>query len=340
MTVCSEICAQAMLLSNVKGIGAVKLKELMRLDNFATMNTDEFAEIIPNYIKADADEALSLLKNSRRTVEQQLELAEKMNIRIICSSDELYPELLKKSKFDPSILYVKGELGRRKRSAAVIGIREPPEKFDVVGRRITGNLVERGFSIVSGLALGCDSIAHKAALEFHGHTVAVLGHGLDHLYPKENKKLSEDIVASGGALVSQFPIGDAPNKFNFVKRDKIQSGLSDLVVMLASGVPGGSLIATKSILDDRRHLFVPAPMNSIAGSGMLKANITFVRGNVAEICDMLGITSAEKYPSDLVHIINGKNDYDLFETAVCGRTDNKGDSIDESDHAPGQTSLF
>ena len=223
--------------------------------------------------------------------------------------------MLKHSKFDQFLLYVKGNLPASSRNAAVIGSREPPAKADVVAARITAELTERKFSIVSGLALGCDTFAHREALRCHGHTVAVLAHGLDYIYPEENAGLAEQIVAEGGALVSQFPMGEKPAQYNYPKRDKIQAGLSQLVVMIASTREGGSLIASKSILEDGRDLFVPVACGPDKNSPAFEANRIMASENPDEIRSLLKI---KDYDRSHLHILKSREDYVKFEPAAGG----------------------
>ena len=212
--------------------------------------------------------------------------------------------MLKHSKFDQFLLYVKGNLPTSSRSAAVIGSREPPAKADVVAARITAELTERKFE----------------ALRCHGHTVAVLAHGLDYVYPEENAGLAEQIVAEGGALVSQFPMGEKPAQYNYPKRDKIQAGLSNLVVMIASTREGGSLIASKSILEDGRDLFVPVACGPDKNSPAFEANRILASENPEEIRSLLKINYDRSHLHILthLHILKSREDYVKFEPAAGG----------------------
>ncbi|MGN1281168.1 MAG: DNA-processing protein DprA [Succinivibrio sp.] len=123
----------------------------------------------------------------------------------------------------------------------------------------TNSLAQKGFSVVRGLALGCDTRAHIGALSVQGHTTAVLGHGLDMVFPQDNKNLAEEIVASNGLLISTYHIGEKPTYYTFASRDKIQAGLSEYVVMVQSSSNGGSLNAARATLEEGRILVVPKP---------------------------------------------------------------------------------
>lgn len=332
MTVCSEICRKVMLLSQVKGVGAVKIKQICARENI-NVPLENIADILSRYVKSTPEDIYGQLKKAGDFADEELNTAENSGVSIICSADEGYPELLKNSKFDPVVLYVKGNLGNHTMSAAVIGSREVPEKYDIITSRITGCLVEKGFSIVSGLALGCDSFGHRAALAGGGHTVAVLGHGLDTVYPKENAGLADEIVASGGALVSQFPFGCRMASFNFAKRDTVQAGLSKFVVMIASGVPGGSLIASRSVLEDGRHLFVPEPIKESLSNEKVKANTVFAAGDADDICSILKLKK-EYYDRSRLHILRSRADYSMFDDFMDINEKKSGDVV------TGQQSLF
>lgn len=249
-------------ISLIKGIGPSKLKELIKIIGNTTIGKTELYEILEKYsskkkvVSFSKDSFLSALDNAER----QLELSEKHNIGIICRDDPLYPVLLKKSAYDPGIIFYKGNINNLpSRFAAVIGTRNPTEHGAIIAQRISTYLAQNKFSIVSGLALGCDSIAHKAALDVNGHTIAVLAHGLDSVFPSQNQDLAEHIIDKGGVLISTYFIGVKPTSYTFAARDKIQSGLSEFVVMVQSGVDGGSLIASQAALADGRKLIVPRP---------------------------------------------------------------------------------
>jgi DNA processing protein len=158
-----------------------------------------------------------------------------------------FPVNLRGLKGRPGVLYALGsrELLENSRAAAVIGSLTPTPEGIEACRRITLGLVERGFVIVSGLAAGCDSAAHRAALEAGGSTIAVLAHGLDYCYPASNRGLRDAILEQGGLLLSEYPPGTRPRRYFFVARDRIQSGLSRGVILIQSDLTGGSMHTLK-----------------------------------------------------------------------------------------------
>lgn len=249
-------------ISFIKGIGPSKLKDLIGIIGNQILSKTEIYEILENYSSKKKGVIFSkdLFISAMDKAEKQLELSEKNDIGIICREDLLYPELLKKSAYDPGLIFYKGNINNLpSRFAAVIGTRNPTEHGAIIAKRISAYLAKNEFSIVSGLAFGCDSVAHKAALDVNGHTIAVLAHGLDTVFPSQNKELAEQIINNGGLLVSTYGVGVKPSSYTFAARDKIQSGLSEFVVMIQSGVEGGSLIASQAALADGRKLIVPRP---------------------------------------------------------------------------------
>ena len=249
-------------ISYIKGIGPSKLQDILNIIGDNVLSENSIYDLLDEYSKNKRTITLSKesFKSAVEQAEEQLELAEKYNIGVICREDPLYPSLLKESAYDPAIIFYKGNINNLpSRYAAVIGTRNPTEHGAIIAQRITTYLAENKFSIVSGLAIGCDSIAHKAALAAKGHTIAVLAHGLDSVFPSQNKELAEQIIDNGGLLISTYGIGEKPSAYTFAARDKIQSGLSEFVVMIQSGVNGGSLIASQAALADGRKLIVPRP---------------------------------------------------------------------------------
>lgn len=311
MTICSKEARRILILNEMKGIGPGKLKKIMATVNFASMSIEQNLALIFSK-PGDIEDRISNFNECESIVNRQLDLAQEHNVDILCSADDMYPELLRNSKFDCGILYIKGNIQKTKRSAAVIGTRELPTKWDQVAKRITETLIKKNFSIISGLAIGTDSVAHKTAVDHHGRTIAVLAHGLDSVFPKENQYLANRILDEGGALVSQFPIGTESIAYNFAKRDLIQEGLSEFVVMIASGIKGGSLIASRAALEDGRYLFVPKPFGDSAGHEKLEANRIAASGDESKISDLFLTKGSE--PLSRLFVLESKNDYEKFDS--------------------------
>lgn len=186
------------------------------------------------------------------------------NVGIISYFDNSYPKVLKNcvgedGKLDPPlILYYRGNLDILKNPGiAVIGTREPTPNGVKAGEYFASEFAKRGYNIVSGLAIGCDTTGHKGALEAKGVTTAFLANGLDwdSIYPKENLKLAQEIVAKGGLLLSEYPIGQGCGRFGLVARDRLQAGLSIATIVIQTGKNGGTMHAVNATIASRKPLF-------------------------------------------------------------------------------------
>lgn len=259
MNVISPQTRVILALSMLKGVGPAALKKVAGLNRSWELPIQDVGRAIPSIGKAlEADD--SSWERASEQAEQQIEAATKHHARILSPLDVDYPQLLLATKDDPFLLYVKGSLAKDPtKSVAIIGTREPTPTGEEVAKRITQVFVEQGWSIVSGLAIGCDAIAHKTALKFKGHTVAVLAHGLQTIAPTRHKGLAQEILDAGGALVSEYRFGQDVQPQQYVKRDRTQAGLAQGVVMIQSDVKGGSLHASRAALDYTRWLAVPYP---------------------------------------------------------------------------------
>jgi len=201
-------------------------------------------------------------------VNQEIERAGKENITIIPCDDPLYPDLLKKIHDPPVVLYVKGDPEVLNcRGLGIVGSRASTVYGRSVAEQMAKNLSRQGFTIISGMALGIDTAAHTGALAAEGKTVAVLGCGLDIVYPPSNLKLYKQI-ASAGAVISEYPLGTKPESFRFPARNRIISGMSLGVVVVEAAKRSGSLITASHALEQGREVFaVPGRIDSVKSAG-------------------------------------------------------------------------
>lgn len=203
----------------------------------------------------------------RRFAERELRQLEGSGIRLISFLDSGYPKQLFEIGDPPPLLYLRGEIPDWEPAVAVVGSR----KASIAGRnaaeKLSAGLAERGVLVVSGLARGIDTAAHRGAVAGGGKTVAVLGSGVDSPYPSENLKLAEQIVSSG-CLISEFPLGTLPLAEHFPRRNRIISGLSRGVLVVEAEEKSGSLITARYALDQGREVMaVPGPINASASRG-------------------------------------------------------------------------
>ena len=199
---------------------------------------------------------------------RELEASAKAGCQVVAYSSDDYPRLLKQTPDPALVLNVRGDVKLLSQLAvAIVGTRRPTAYGTQVAQRLARDLAQRQLVIVSGLARGIDSAAHRGALEANGKTVAVLGSGLDVIYPRENKRLA-DQVAEAGAVVSEFPPGTSPAPENFPIRNRTISGLSLGVVVVEAAEYSGSLITARLAAEQNREVFaVPGNITSAQSFG-------------------------------------------------------------------------
>jgi DNA processing protein len=182
------------------------------------------------------------------------------DIGITSLLEDSYPRRLRSIKDAPPILYYKGSVDALQKSGcAVVGTRKASEVGTKIAHKIAVHLSVKGYSVVSGLALGIDSAAHRGALSAWGTTVAVMAHGLDTIHPRSNNLLAQEILESGGALLSEHQPGVPPRPAEFVRRNRIQSGMSICSIIVESGTKGGAIHQANFTVDQGRPLYVVSP---------------------------------------------------------------------------------
>ncbi len=208
----------------------------------------------------------------------------KHNIRIISRDSSNYPKNLSHISDSPPLLHVLGNIKALNRDCiAIIGTRKPTEYGIAAARKLGALFAQEGYVVVSGLANGIDTAAHKGALDVNGTTIAVLAHGLDTVYPAKNKELADAICKNNGALVSEYPWGTKINQSNFIARDRIQSGLSLGVFVVETGTKSGTIHTAKFCREQKRILIVLKPPEILAGQPTTEGNTQLIKEKRADI---------------------------------------------------------
>lgn len=252
------------ILTNINGLGSVNIIKILNYCKSNNINniyelknidlskvvSGKLANTIEMYLDTDID---NLYKNMKNLIDDY----KKNDIFCICINDDKYPKILKESTNPPVILYCKGNIDLlNSNCVAVIGTRENTTLGEKVAIKTIEFLVKNDFTIVSGLAKGIDSISHITTLKNKGKTIAIIPL-IDSIYPSENKALANEILLNNGLLMSE----EKPNtKFfsaQLVKRDRIQSGLSNAVFVIETSIKGGSMHATNDALKLKRPVFTP-----------------------------------------------------------------------------------
>ncbi|MBX6882281.1 DNA-processing protein DprA [Pseudomonas aeruginosa] len=287
------------------GVGAATLRKAAAHDGIESMGSADLGAIDPRISRALAE--AGAWDAAMRAAESDREQAIKAGVQLFTHGGPGYPALLGMAADAPFFLYVKGTLPLQN-TLAVIGTRAPTPRGSVVASKIAGHFASSGVSIVSGLAVGIDAAAHVAALEAGGHTVAVLGHGLQTIYPREHAALAERILDQGGALVSEYPFGTPLVPRRLFERDRIQAGLSQAVVMVQSKPDGGSMHTAKAALRYGRRLYVPAPLDAdLAGDNpAVEVPRMLSQGSPSDICELFRC-EAERLAE--IQTIFGREDY-------------------------------
>lgn len=188
--------------------------------------------------------------------EQELAQAQAAGVGFVVYSEAAYPERLREIYDPPPVLWVRGDAGLLLRpSIAVVGTRQPTPYGAGMAEMLSRDLAANGLIIVSGMARGVDTVAHKGALEAGKPTVAIWGTGVDVIYPKENKSLAEKIIATGGAIISELPLGTFPAPQNFPRRNRILSGISVGVLVVEGGEFSGTRVTARCALEQNREVF-------------------------------------------------------------------------------------
>lgn len=256
-------------LASVEGLGPVK--------KFALLNKFETAKRIYNatekeILKVDgmSDKIVQNMQKAKdaKLLEKYEKYILKNDIKIINISDDNYPAKLKNIYAPPIIIFAKGDISLlNSKSIAIVGSREPSKYGIYVAEKFSKELSKEGITIVSGLARGIDTFAHVGALSSFGKTIAVLGSGIDVVYPKENAKYYREI-SEKGLIISEYIVGTAPESKNFPQRNRIISGLSDGVLVVEARKNSGTMITTDFALEQGKELYViPGNITSNLSAG-------------------------------------------------------------------------
>lgn len=233
-------------------------------------------------LKPETSESIIKREFHEKAVEE-LQKVRELGGDVLILDDGTYPFLLREIADPPITLYVRGNWQAcfDAPCIAVVGSRRCSTYGENASFMLARDLAEKGICVVSGLARGIDSAAHKGAIEARGKTIAVLGTGIDNVYPKENARLVEQILESGGAVVTQFPLGTPPLKDNFPYRNRIISGLSLGVLIIEASERSGSLITARLAMEQNREVFaVPGNItsrNSFGTNYLIKSGAKLVQ---------------------------------------------------------------
>lgn len=254
------------VLNMIPGLGPVRIRAL--LDHFGSPELvlharRELLERIPG-IGSKVACALSMWRECT-ALNAELDLAERLGVRIVTVLDEAYPAMLRHMYDPPTVLYARGDWRQEdsERAVALIGSRQTTPYGMTMARHFGRELAVHGCAIISGLARGIDTAGHWGALDASGRTIAVLGSGMNHLFPEENRALASLIAEGAGAVVSEFPLHFRPSKTSFPRRNRIVAGWSQAAVVVEAPARSGALHTAHLALEMNKSVFaVPGRADS------------------------------------------------------------------------------
>ncbi|KUF41651.1 hypothetical protein AS361_17500 [Myroides marinus] len=268
-------------------ISAFRLAEYALDNNISIDTTQEYLDFYNmckenKVARALKDCSLNDIIDAKKIAQEIIDNSTTLGIKITSYYEDNFPINLKNfvnkgKQACPIILYYKGDINKlnNHKAVTIIGTREILPDGQVSGEYIAKKFADCHFNIVSGLALGCDSTAHLGALKSdNGFTTAILAHGLDTVYPKENTSLVDKILKKGGVLLSEYPVGTSVRGNQLVERDRLQAGLGDATIVIHTGINGGTMHAVGTTIENNKPLF------TIAYKSLHMNNHEKVQGNL------------------------------------------------------------
>jgi len=265
-----EIAELYLKFQKTAGIGPATFAKLIRhfgsIRKIKEANEYELRKFLSPVI---VEELFERMNKEDPEVNREIDNLYRLGAELVVYESENYPRLLREISSPPSVLYIRGKLlPGDERAIAVVGTRHPTPHGKSATEKICEELVRYGFTIISGLAQGIDSIAHRSALQAGGRTIGVLGCGIDRVYPASNAWLFHEVMMKG-CLISEFPLGTPPNAYNFPKRNRIISGMALGTIIAEAGEKSGALITANYALEQNRELFaIPGPIDSEKSAGV------------------------------------------------------------------------
>jgi DNA processing protein len=319
----------------VKGIGSARMRRLLGYFGSAELAWQAGeSDLVAAGLTPRLVEARDAIRKGG-ALEKVLETIDQKNIQVLTWDEPDYPRRLKEIEHPPPILYILGSLVDSDQwAAAVVGTRQVTAYGRQVTEEIGRSLAQNGLTLISGLARGVDALAHQAALKNGGRTLAVLGSGVDQIYPPEHRGLAEKVLQSG-ALISDYPPGTAPDAANFPPRNRIISGLAQAVLVVEAGEKSGALITAAFAAEQGREIFaVPgylyAPQSR--GTNQLIHAGAHIYLNMDDVLRTLNVSHVDMQKSARLNLPSDATEASLY--ALLGREPMHVDEIQEQAELP------
>lgn len=243
-------------LFNLPRVGRRTVQKVLAFAGYEPSTVNDLYDLLTSSNIKFKELSLSLLQQCYGKALHTTDMCERADISILLPSDSDFPQSLKVIKDPPQILYAKGDFGclTDRPCVAIIGSRHPTDFGRKSSLRISEIATQKGFTVVSGLALGCDTAAHMGCLNMNGKTAAVLPGGINKIYPRENHSLTKRILEGGGCILSEYAPDCSPEKNYFIDRDRLQSGLSLGVIVVETSADGGAMHTARFCLEQGKYL--------------------------------------------------------------------------------------
>ncbi|MBL4930430.1 DNA-processing protein DprA [Clostridium paridis] len=287
-------------LLNIPKVSRKTVNSLLKTTKIYSLDEQEILRTFVNVRKVNKRiivPTLESINTALKKADKILNESKEQGIGIITMLDKGFPLKLKEIEHSPNILYYKGDIKciYENKSIAIVGTRNVTSHSIRIANRLGSVFGKENFIVISGLAKGCDEFAHKGCIEVCGRSIAVLPGGIDNVYPESNKNLARDIIKNGGCLVSEYPVGVKPSKNTFVERDRIQSALSSAILVVSTGVVGGTMHTVDFACKQGKIVACYEPKDNFSNEAGMSGNIKLIEEGVAiSISDTNDISSLMK----------------------------------------------
>tara|TARA_Y100000589_G_scaffold330807_1_gene381687 strand:- start:120 stop:1055 length:936 start_codon:yes stop_codon:yes gene_type:complete len=308
-----DVSSNILTLLSIDGFGLVNSYKL--LSSLENIRSDNIIEALNR--KNDFSISSSEWFSKKEKFLEKLNKSLDQNISVIPFTSSDYPKSLKELNDFPLVIFVKGKVESLnvQNTLAIVGTRNPTKYTYDYAPEICNIFASKSQSVISGLAIGCDTIAHKSAIKMGIPTVAVLPNGLDQIYPKENSYLASEIIDYGGCLVSEYLIGTKPSRYQFVARDRIQAGLSKVGLLLESSSKGGSMYCIRKLDKLRRKISYLSPQNESKYNECWSGNKSLSSSD--KFTEIIPFSSKEEINSQINNLFfNTHNKKDFEQTSL------------------------
>ena len=263
-------------------------------ENFVEVFTSNKNNYKLNITNEQSEKIIRLRNQIKKTIVNEVKnLLKEKEIKFIAFCEKEYPLKLKEILDSPPVLFYKGDISNLNnlKHVAIVGTRLPTNYGITIAKKLSSLFAERNIVVVSGLASGIDTCAHSGAVKA-GKTIAVVGTGVDYVFPSENKELASEIVLKGGLIISEYPPGTPATPWNFPQRNRIISALSDAVVVIEGGLQSGAMITARFAIKQDKPLFaLPGPIDSTPSNGpniLIKSKAAELLTSVDDILEKIG----------------------------------------------------